>query len=70
MLTPGLLSYWLTGEQGTELANASTTQFGGPRTRDWSYGVAARPGVGSRPALPCTRRMIDPEEPRCVSPCS
>ncbi|MFD5268226.1 rhamnulokinase family protein [Streptomyces sp. NPDC058335] len=42
LLVPDLLSYWLTGEQGTELTNASTTQLIDPRTRDWSYDLAAR----------------------------
>ncbi|MGR6968581.1 rhamnulokinase [Streptomyces cynarae] len=42
LLIPDLLTYWLTGEQGTELTNASTTQLIDPRTRDWAYGVAAR----------------------------
>ncbi|MEV7322213.1 rhamnulokinase family protein [Streptomyces sp. NPDC093970] len=45
LLIPDLLSYWLTGEQGTELTNASTTQLIDPRTRDWSYEVADRAGV-------------------------
>lgn len=42
LLVPDLLSYWLTGEQGTELTNASTTQLIDPRTRDWAYDLAAR----------------------------
>ncbi|MEV1080188.1 rhamnulokinase family protein [Streptomyces sp. NPDC050211] len=42
LLVPDLLAYWLTGEQGTELTNASTTQLIDPRTRDWSYDVASR----------------------------
>ncbi|MFE7646947.1 rhamnulokinase [Streptomyces phaeoluteigriseus] len=42
LLVPDLLSYWLTGEQGTELTNASTTQLIDPRTRHWSYDLAAR----------------------------
>ncbi|MFJ4690473.1 rhamnulokinase family protein [Streptomyces sp. NPDC088766] len=42
LLIPDLLSYWLTGEQGTELTNASTTQLVDPRTRDWAYDLAAR----------------------------
>ncbi|MFH9821867.1 rhamnulokinase family protein [Streptomyces bobili] len=42
LMIPDLLSYWLTGEQGTELTNASTTQLIDPRTRDWSYDLAAR----------------------------
>ncbi|MFF5532603.1 rhamnulokinase family protein [Streptomyces cinerochromogenes] len=45
LLIPDLLTYWLTGEQGTELTNASTTQLIDPRTRDWAYGVAERLGV-------------------------
>ncbi|MDO0924579.1 rhamnulokinase family protein [Streptomyces sp. TG1A-8] len=45
LLIPDLLTYWLTGEQGTELTNASTTQLIDPRTRDWSYGVAERLGI-------------------------
>lgn len=45
LLVPDLLAYWLTGEQGTELTNASTTQLIDPRTRDWSYEVAARLAV-------------------------
>ncbi|MDP9685842.1 rhamnulokinase family protein [Streptomyces griseoviridis] len=45
LLVPDLLTYWLTGEQGTELTNASTTQLVDPRTRDWAYGVAERLGI-------------------------
>ncbi|MER6351755.1 rhamnulokinase family protein [Streptomyces sp. NPDC001634] len=45
LLIPDLLAYWLTGEQGTELTNASTTQLIDPRTRDWSYGIAGRLGI-------------------------
>ncbi|MEU6665565.1 rhamnulokinase family protein [Streptomyces sp. NPDC046727] len=45
LLVPDLLTYWLTGEQGTELTNASTTQLVDPRTRTWSYGVAERLGI-------------------------
>ncbi|MBC7269472.1 MAG: rhamnulokinase [Streptomyces sp.] len=45
LLIPDLLTYWLTGAQGTELTNASTTQLIDPRTRDWSYEVAERLGI-------------------------
>lgn len=45
LLVPDLVSYWLTGEQGTELTNASTTQLIDPRTRTWSYGIAERLGI-------------------------
>ncbi|MFF4841474.1 rhamnulokinase [Streptomyces collinus] len=45
LLIPDLLAYWLTGEQGTELTNASTTQLIDPRTRSWAHGVADRLGI-------------------------
>ncbi|MEU6776825.1 rhamnulokinase family protein [Streptomyces sp. NPDC046759] len=45
LLIPDLVSYWLTGTQGTELTNASTTQLVDPRTRTWSYDVAERLGI-------------------------
>ncbi|MFJ6730210.1 rhamnulokinase family protein [Streptomyces sp. NPDC091281] len=45
LLIPDLMTYWLTGEAGTELTNASTTQLIDPRTGDWAYGVAARLGI-------------------------
>ncbi|MDB1089290.1 rhamnulokinase [Streptomyces sp. ACA25] len=40
LMIPDLLSHWLTGEQGTELTNASTTQLIDPRTGTWSQKVA------------------------------
>jgi len=45
LLIPDLLTYWLTGEAGTEVTNASTTQLIDPRTREWSYDIAARLGI-------------------------
>ncbi|WP_317446696.1 rhamnulokinase [Streptomyces collinus] len=45
LLIPDLLTYWLTGEQGTELTNASTTQLIDPRTRSWAHDVADRLGI-------------------------
>ncbi|MGW6057026.1 rhamnulokinase [Streptomyces sp. NPDC055189] len=45
LLVPDLLTYWLTGELGTELTNASTTQLMDPGTGDWSREVASRLGV-------------------------
>jgi rhamnulokinase len=59
LLIPDLLTYWLTGEQGTELTNASTTQLIDPRTRDWSYEVADRLGIGLGLFAPL-RRPGDP----------
>ncbi|WP_276324149.1 rhamnulokinase family protein [Streptomyces sp. RFCAC02] len=45
LLIPDLIAYWLTGEAGTELTNASTTQLIDPRTRDWSGTVARALGI-------------------------
>ncbi|MBL1068097.1 rhamnulokinase [Streptomyces sp. 7-21] len=45
LLIPDLMAYWLTGEQGTELTNASTTQLVDPRTRDWHRELAQRLGI-------------------------
>ncbi|MGW9493422.1 rhamnulokinase [Streptomyces prasinus] len=59
LLIPDLLTYWLTGEQGTELTNASTTQLIDPRTRDWSHGVAGRLGIDLSLFAPL-RRPGDP----------
>jgi rhamnulokinase len=59
LLIPDLLAYWLTGEQGTELTNASTTQLIDPRTRDWAYGLAGRLGVDLSLFAPL-RRPGDP----------
>ncbi|NGN69341.1 rhamnulokinase [Streptomyces sp. A7024] len=45
LLIPDLIAYWLTGEAGTELTNASTTQLIDPRTRTWSAPVADALGI-------------------------
>ncbi|MGW6020498.1 rhamnulokinase [Streptomyces sp. NPDC055099] len=45
LLIPDLLTYWLTGELGTELTNASTTQLMDPGTGNWSREVATRLGI-------------------------
>ncbi|MGP4112683.1 rhamnulokinase [Streptomyces sp. 4N509B] len=45
LLIPDLVSYWLTGVEGTELTNASTTQLVDPRTGDWAREVAKAAGV-------------------------
>ncbi|MDQ1034441.1 rhamnulokinase [Streptomyces sp. V3I8] len=59
LLIPDLLTYWLTGEAGTELTNASTTQLIDPRTGDWAYDVAARLGIDLELFAPL-RRPGDP----------
>ncbi|MFJ6633637.1 rhamnulokinase family protein [Streptomyces sp. NPDC091376] len=59
LLIPDLLSYWLTGEAGTELTNASTTQLVDPRTRDWARPVAEALGIDLS-LFPPLRRPGDP----------
>ncbi|MFI8793929.1 rhamnulokinase family protein [Streptomyces sp. NPDC055105] len=59
LLIPDLISYWLTGELGTEVTNASTTQLIDPRTGDWASSVAERLGVDLG-LLPSLRRPGDP----------
>ncbi|MCX5262809.1 rhamnulokinase family protein [Streptomyces sp. NBC_00199] len=59
LLIPDLLAYWLTGEQGTELTNASTTQLIDPRTGDWAHAVADRLGIDLTLFAPL-RRPGDP----------
>jgi sugar (pentulose or hexulose) kinase len=49
LLVPDLLAYWLTGEQGAEVTNASTTQLLDVRTRKWATGLMGQIGVD--PAL-------------------
>ncbi|MBB4912182.1 rhamnulokinase [Actinophytocola algeriensis] len=49
LLIPDLLAYWLTGEQGAEVTNASTTQLLDVKTRRWATGLMANAGVD--PAL-------------------
>lgn len=45
LMVPDLISYWLTGQSGTELTIASTTQLLDPRTRTWSAPVAEAVGL-------------------------
>src|ERR1700722_13439164 len=53
LLIPDLLAYWLTGEIGAEVTNASTTQLFDTRARDWAWDLIGRAGlpVGLFPAL-------------------
>ncbi|MEB8338001.1 rhamnulokinase [Streptomyces endophyticus] len=59
LMIPDLLTYWLTGRQGTELTNASTTQLIDPRTGDWAHDIAARAGIDVKLFAPI-RRPGDP----------
>jgi rhamnulokinase len=45
LLIPDLLAYWLTGEAGAELTNASTTQLYDPRAGTWAWDVIERLGL-------------------------
>ena len=49
LMIPDLLAYWLTGEQGAEVTNASTTQLLDVRTRAWATKLIEKIGVD--PAL-------------------
>ncbi|MFL6125789.1 rhamnulokinase family protein [Actinophytocola sp.] len=49
LMIPDLLAYWLTGEQGAEVTNASTTQLLDVRTRTWATALIER--IGVEPAL-------------------
>jgi rhamnulokinase len=67
LLIPDLMTYWLSGQMGTELTNASTTGLLDTRTMTWSTTVARALGVpaGLFPRLvgagklagPVTRRV-------------
>ncbi|WP_281290770.1 rhamnulokinase [Streptomyces sedi] len=59
LLLPDLVSYWLTGVEGTELTNASTTGLVDPRTGDWAREVAEAVGVDLG-LFPPLRRPGDP----------
>jgi rhamnulokinase len=58
LLIPDLIGYWLTGETGTELTNASTTQLFDVRAQSWSAEVLARTGIPAG-LLPALRRPGD-----------
>jgi len=53
LLIPDLLGYWLTGEVGAEVTNASTTQLYDIRARSWAVDLMDRAGIPARlfPAL-------------------
>ena len=53
LLIPDLLAYWLTGEVGAEVTNASTTQLYDTRAGDWAWDLIERAGLpaGLFPAL-------------------
>ena len=58
LLVPDLLGYWLTGNPGAERTNASTTQFYGARSREWSTDLLAELDLPAR-VLPGLRSPGD-----------
>jgi rhamnulokinase len=58
LLIPDLLGYWLTGEAGAELTNASTTALLDARTQDWAWPLIGRAGLPAS-VLPPLRRPGD-----------
>ena len=65
LLIPDLLAYWLTGEIGAELTNASTTQLLDARGQCWADGLIAQAGLPARLFPPLRRpgRIIGPLRP-------
>jgi sugar (pentulose or hexulose) kinase len=49
LMIPDLFAYWLTGAEGAEVTNASTTQLLDVRTREWATALIEKLGVD--PAL-------------------
>ena len=45
LLIPDLLAYWLTGQAGAEVTNASTTALLDVSSRTWATGLMARAGI-------------------------
>ena len=58
LLVPDLLAYWLTGETGAELTNASTTQLLDLTAGDWARPLMAELGIRAS-LFPALRRPGD-----------
>ncbi|MGN9810433.1 rhamnulokinase [Micromonospora sp. BQ11] len=55
LLLPDLLAFWLTGQQGTEITNASTTQLLDARTGEWSLDLISDLGLAPTLFAPLRR---------------
>jgi rhamnulokinase len=55
LMIPDLLTYWLTGEIGAEVTNASTTGLYDVRTGEWAYPLIERLGLSRRLFAPLRR---------------
>jgi rhamnulokinase len=62
LLIPDLLAYWLTGQAGAEVTNASTTALLDVTSRTWATGLMKRAGIppGLFPALRQPGDVIGP----------
>jgi sugar (pentulose or hexulose) kinase len=58
LLIPDLLAYWLTGEAGAEITNASTTSLFDVRAQAWAIGLIRQAGLPPR-IFPPLRRPGD-----------
>jgi rhamnulokinase len=58
LLIPDLLAYWLTGEKGTEVTNASTTALLDVKSRTWATELMDRVGI-PRQLFPSLRQPGD-----------
>ncbi len=65
LLIPDLLTSWLTGEDGAELTNASTTGLLAADGRDWDRDLARRVGIdpGLLPPLRAPGSVVGPLDP-------
>jgi rhamnulokinase len=55
LLIPDLLAYWLTGQVGVEVTNASTTSLFDVRAQDWAAGLIRKAGIPPRIFPPLRR---------------
>ena len=55
LLIPDLLAYWLTGEAGAEVTNASTTSLFDVRAQAWATGLIEKAGLPPRIFPPLRR---------------
>jgi sugar (pentulose or hexulose) kinase len=71
LLIPDLLAYWLTGQAGAEVTNASTTQLYDVRARDWAWPVIERAGIPARifPPLRQPGSVVGPVLPAVSEAC-
>jgi rhamnulokinase len=68
LMIPDLLGYWLTGETGAEVTNASTTQLLDVRTRTWARPVIDRAALPGHlfPALRSPGQPVGPLLPQAA----